>query len=155
MAGAICPLWSANGGMQAIKVFLAACLFTVLVSPAQAEECQAGRTGADGEPQTTAIIVDLASSTRLDPAALPERTSAVACRRSSIVPMPDDVRVLIEWAVAFGIAEQGPRVLWIWARAGRLRFTVDHGELSIAERAAVDDWLKAAQARFAAALGRR
>lgn len=141
--------------MKAISVLLAAALFTFMVSPANAEECRAAWTGAGGEPQSTAIIVDLASRTRLDPAALPEGASAVMCPRSSIVPMPNDVRVLIEWGVAFGIAEEGPRALWIWAKAGRLRTTIDDGELSVAETAAVNDWLEAAQARFDAALARR
>jgi len=69
--------------------------------------------------------------------------------------MANDVRVLIEWSVAFGIVEEGPRALWIWARAGRLQTTVDHGELSVAESAAVNAWLETAQARFDAALARR
>jgi hypothetical protein len=136
--------------MKAIDLVLAAGAF-FLAAPAQAEECRAASTVADGEPQFTAIMVDTASPTRLDPTALPHRTSAIACGRSSIVPAPDDVRILIEWAVSLGIVE-GPRSLWIWARAGRLQVTVDDGELSTAERTAVNAWLEAAQARFDAAL---
>lgn len=141
--------------MKAIMAFLAAGLLAFPALPTQAEACRAGRSGAGGEPQFTSIALDLASRTRLDPAALPQGTNGVVCRRPSIVPRAEDVRVLTEWRVAFGITEDGPRALWIWARDRRLQTIVDHGALSVAERAAVDDWLAAAQARFDASLGQR
>lgn len=140
--------------MKAIIVFLAAGFFT-FASPAVAEACRAAWTGADGEPETRAIAVDFVSRARLDPALLPPGTSAIVCRRPSLVPLANDVRVLIEWRVAFAVSGDGPRMLWISARDGRLQITVDHGELNVAEAAAVDDWLKMAQARFAASLGGR
>ena len=140
--------------MKAINLFLAAALIVLVVSPLHAEDCRAGSTSSDGEQRITPIRVDLASTTPLNRAAVPEGTSGVACGRLSIVPMPDDVRVLIEWRVSFGVVE-GSRSLWIWARAGQLQTTVDGGELSSAESSAVGDWLLAAQARFNAALARR
>jgi len=141
--------------MKAIRAILAAGLLAFLMSPAQAEQCRAGRSGAGGEPQFTLITVDLASGAKLDPASLPPGTNGIVCRRASIVPRPEDVRVLIEWRVALGLTEDGPRALWIWARDGRLATTIDHGELSAAERAAVDAWLRDAQARFEAAAAQR
>jgi len=140
--------------MKAIGTVMAASLLALLVSPARAEECRAGRGGPGGEPQFTAIQVDLASPTKLDAASLPEGTNGIVCRRASLVPRPDDVRMLIEWHVALGLEEGGPRVLWIWARDGQLQTRVNHGALSAAESTAVDQWRAAAQARFAAALAR-
>jgi len=140
--------------MKAFKLLLAAGLYVVMNSPAHAEECVAGSTDVSGEWRYTTIIVDLASDAGLDPSALPARTSAVMCPRSSILPMPGDIRVLIEWRVAFGIAEEGPRSLWISSTAGRLQVTIDDGELNASEQAALDDWVAVAQARFTAAIRR-
>lgn len=138
----------AGVSMNSINIFAAATSIAFLASPAYAERCMTASTSADGAPINTPILVDLASETRLDPAALPERTVAVMCPRRSIVPLPNDVRVLREWHVSFGIAEEGPRALWISARAGRLEITVDNGELNAEERAALNAWLEPANVRF-------
>jgi hypothetical protein len=144
-----------GGSMKAINILLVAASISFAASPAYAERCMAASTGADGEPVNTPVIVDLASETRLDPAALPERTVGVMCPRSSIIPLTNDVRILSEWHVAFGIREEGPSSLWIGARAGRLEFTVDHGELTTREKAAVNEWLEAANIRFLLEWSRR
>lgn len=146
--------WQADGpgamqqGMKLLTGMLAAALSASGVSPAQAERCMAASMAANGEPQYTQVVVDLDSETRLNPADLPERTVAVMCLRPSIVPMPNDVRVLSEWRVAFGIAEQGARALWISAEAGRIQIRVDDGELNARERAALDEWLVPANVRL-------
>src|SRR4029453_17186745 len=134
--------------MRAIKTVLAAGLFILTISPAQADDCMAASPSETGGQTNTPINLDLASEARLDPALLPARASAVMCPHPSIVPRPGDERVLAEWRVAFGIKEPGPRALWISARAGTLQITVEGGELSATERAAVDRWLEAAQLRF-------
>jgi hypothetical protein len=149
------PIHDGGEGMKAIGFFLAAGLLTLAVAPARADECRAGRSGPGGDPLFTPIDIDLASRTRLDAVALPEGTNGIVCARASIVPRPEDVRVLIEWRVALGLTADGPRALWIWARDGRLETQVNHGDLSAAERAAVDDWLRTAQPRYQAALARR
>ena len=85
------------------------------------ERCMAASRTAEGGVRHSSMVVDLDQETRLNPADLPERTFAVMCSRGCIVPRPSDVRVLSEWRVPFGIAEQGPRSLWISAEAGRRR----------------------------------
>ena len=141
--------------MKALNASLVVVLFALLVTPAHAEECQTGWEDAAGAPQNRAINIDFASLARLDRAVLPEGTSGIACRRASIVPMPDDIRVLIEWGVSFGLLVEDGRSLWIWSRGGRLQSTVDNGELSAAESDGVNGWLEVAQARFDAALAAR
>jgi hypothetical protein len=143
-----------EGAMPAMKLVLTMALAVAASSPADAEDCVAASSRARGEWHYPRIIVDLRSGARLDAAALPEGTTAVMCPRPSIVPLPDDVRMLIEWGVAFGIAN-GPRNLWVSALHGRLEATVDDGELSASEQSAVDDWLATAQPRFTAAVTRR
>lgn len=143
-----------ESAMMAMKLVLTMALAVAASSPADAEDCVAASARAGGEWHYPRIAVDLRSGARLDAAVLPEAASAVMCPRPSIVPLPDDVRVLIEWGVAFGIAN-GPRNLWVSAFHGRLEVTVDDGELNASEQSAVDDWLATAQARFTAALTRR
>ena len=126
-----------------------------MASPAlAAEQCKVVSTGADGQLKFTDISLDLAGGAELDPAALPERPSGVMCRRPSIVPRPGDERVLIEWGLSFGIAEEGPRALWIWARAGSLQFKIDNGKLNAREKAALKRWREAAQLRYRVALAK-
>lgn len=135
--------------MKAIDVLLVAGALAFAASPARAETCRTGWTGADGTVQTAAIALDLASPQRLDPAAFPRGTSAIMCLRSSIVPEPDDVRVLSELGIPFGIVVQGePRTLWLYVEAGQVRYRVEHGDLGIAERAAANRWQEAAERRF-------
>jgi hypothetical protein len=136
--------------MKAIGTILAAGIFASLSAPAHAGRCMAGSRDANGAPRQTPVVVDLDSERRLDPGALPERTSAVMCARRSIVPRPNDIRVLSEWNVAFGIAEEGGRRrnLWISVSAGRVETRVEGGELSAAERAAVEEWRTPANIRF-------
>lgn len=141
--------------MIANNFLLIVALFASSVSTAQAEECSAAWTDASGEAHIASIVINLASTNSLGAAALPQRTSGVACPRASIVPLPNDVRVLIELGVSLGIMDEGGRALWIWARGGRLQTTIDNGELSPAEAAAVREWSEAAQARFDEALSRR
>ena len=141
--------------MKLINVLPAVGALVFLASSARAEECRAAWTSADGEVHTAIVVVDFASRTRLDPAALPQGASALMCLRPSIVPRPDDIRVLSEWRIPFGIAEQGGRTLWIGANAGILETRVEHGELSSAERSAVNQWREAAQLRFFLEVGRR
>lgn len=122
---------------------------------APAEPCKVAWTDSAGAPRYTPIDVDLAGKARLDPAALPDRASAIMCLRRSLVPRPEDYRVLSEWRLPFGIAEEkGQRALWISARAGRLEVKVDGGKLSTAERAAVRQWIAPANIRFVLEWGR-
>ena len=135
--------------MKAINILLATGAFVFLASPTRAGTCRAAWTEADGTVQTAAITLDLASAQRLDPATLPHGASAIMCLRSSIVPEPDDVRVLSELRIPFGIAvQEGPRTLWIYVEAGQVRYRVEHGDLSTAERAAANRWQEAAERRF-------
>ena len=132
---------------------LAVGLSALICFPARAaEQCKVGSTAADGQPRYTDISLDLASSAKLDPSVLPEGSSAVMCRRTSIVPRPEDVRVLSEWGVAFGIVEPGPRALWISVNAGIVEVTVDNGKLKASEKAAVKEWREAAQLHYFLAL---
>lgn len=141
-----CPL--------ARAVFAAATLLASAASPARAERCHVAFMSAAGRPQFTAIDIDLESGQPLDREALPEGTSALMCPRSSIIPRGDDIRVLTELGTSFGISEDGPRALWIWARNGRLRTRVEHGRLSRAERHMMDEWRRIAQRRFDETLSR-
>lgn len=136
--------------MKAIGTILTAGFLASLSAPAHAERCMAGSRDANGAPRNTPVAVDLDSERRLDLGALPERTSAVMCARRSIVPRPNDIRVLSEWNVAFGIAEEGGRRrnLWISVSAGAVETRVEGGELSAAERAAVEEWRTPANIRF-------
>lgn len=132
---------------MAILIFAAGLL--ALSSPASSEECQL----LLNKSQPVPIQLTLDSLTRLN--TLPSDASAVACPRASLVPMQNDVRVLTEWGVAFGIVEDGPRSLWIWAADGRLQVKVDDGELTPTEAAAVRHWLERSQTLFDAALASR
>ena len=123
-------------------------------SPAYAEDCVAASTNGGGEWHYLPVHMDLGGGARLSPATLPENTAAVTCPRQSIVPLPDDIRVLIEWGVDLFIAN-GPRKLWISAYHGRVEATVHDGGLSAGERSAVDAWRASAQARYTAAVARR
>ncbi len=116
-----------------------------LFSPVHAEECQLLLDSS----QVLPIQLVLEDPAHLN--ALPDNAAAVACPRASLVPMPSDIRVLTEWGVAFGIIEDGPRSLWIWMEDGRLQVTVDDGELTPAEAAAVSEWLESSQAQVDAA----
>lgn len=141
--------------MKLVLFLAAAALCFVIASPVlAAEQCKVASTGADGRPRFTDISLDLEGGAELDPAALPERPSGVMCRRSSIVPRPGDERVLIEWGLSFGIVEDGPRALWIWARAGTLRFKIDNGRLNAREKVALKRWREAAQLRYRLALAK-
>jgi len=141
--------------MKAIHFVLAIALPALWTSPARAEECVASPMDAASDFQFPRVTLDLGSGAKLDPAALPPGTAAILCPRPSLVPLADDIRVLLEWNVAFGILEPGQRMLWVSATAGRLQITVDDGELNAAEQAAVDAWVATSQARFTAALTRR
>lgn len=132
---------------MSILIFAASLL--AFSSPVHGEECRLLLSKSESVP----IQLALDNPTRLN--ALPDDAEAVACPRPSLVPMPSDVRVLSEWGVAFGIIEDGPRSLWIWAAEGRLQIKVDDGELSSAEAAAVRDWLERSQTQFDAALASR
>lgn len=130
-----------------IMIFAASLL--ALFSPVHGEECRLLLSKSESVP----IQLALDNPTRLT--TLPDDAAAVACPRTSLVPMQSDVRVLSEWGIAFGIIEDGPRSLWIWAADGRLQVKVDDGELSSAEAAAVRDWLERSQTQFDAALASR
>jgi hypothetical protein len=139
--------------MKPIILVLAATLSALIATPAlAADDCKVGSTGPGGEPIIADIALDLASGARLDPAVLPERASGVMCRRASLVPRPEDVRVLIEWRVAFAIHDWGTRALWIMVRAGTLDVTVTNGKLNAREKAAVKEWREAAQLRYVLAV---
>jgi hypothetical protein len=69
--------------------------------------------------------------------------------------MANDLRVLAELGVAFGIVEDGPRSLWLYTDGDRLQVQVDGGELRPSEATAVNDWLAVAQSRFGKALASR
>lgn len=138
--------------MVANHILAAVALLALAASPARAERCQLLTTGSGGEPQFTTLEIDLDSGRALSPETLPQGATALMCPRASIIPLAEDVRVLTAWGISFGIAEEGPRALWISARRGRLRTTVDHGRLSRVERAALDRWLRVAQLRFNEAL---
>jgi hypothetical protein len=137
-----------KGAVKTIGALLVAGWLASASPPARAEQCMAGWRDAQGKAQFTPVTIDFASAARFDPTTLPERTWAVMCNRQSLVPRPDDVRVLSELHVAFGIAGDGKRSLWISARAGRLQVTVDGGKLTLAEQRAVDEWLDPANVRF-------
>ena len=141
------PSFGSGKIFMEIYVLLATALLAS-ASPAPRADCLAAWTDAAGEPQSTWVVLDLASPSELDPAALPERTSGIACPRASIVPLPEDIRVLGELGVSLGIIEEGGRTLWIWSQNGLLQTTVDDGELSAAEAADVNRWSAAAQTRF-------
>jgi hypothetical protein len=126
-----------------------AAIFLALSSPAHAEDCRL----LSNKSQIAPIQLTLDGSAPLN--TLPEDASAVACPRASLVPRQSDVRVLTEWGVALGLVESGPRTLWIYAADGRLKVTVDDGELTPAEAAAVRDWLEKSQTLFDAALSNR
>ena len=141
--------------MKLVPFLAAAALCLFIASPALAEEqCKVASKDAQGRLLFTDISLDLAGGAELDPAALPERPYGVMCRRPSIVPLPGDERVLIEWGLSFGIVEDGPRALWIWARAGTLQFKIDDGKLNGREKAALKRWREAAQLRYRAALAK-
>lgn len=123
----------------------------VSTAPVAPGHCMAASTKADGAYVYTPITVDLDSGTPLDPEALPERTSAVMCPRPTLVPTAGDHRVLSEWGVSFGLRADDGRVLWLWARAARLRTRVD-GKLNAAEKKAARQWLDHANAAYAQAL---
>ena len=123
-----------------VTLLLAAALLAPL--PLQPEYCQLVLTGGQTEP----LALALDDPARLAP--LPEGSTAIACPRASIVPIGNDLRVLTELGVAFGIIEEGPRSLWLYAADGRLQVQIDSGELSPPEAAAVSDWLARAQGRF-------
>ena len=142
--------------MKVITLVLAMGVPALGASPAHADQCVASPMNPDSNFQFPRVELDLGNRARLDRAQLPAGTAIVVCRRPSLVPQAGDLRVLLEWGVAFGIAEdEGPRSLWISSSAGRLEITVDNGELSAAEQAAVDAWLAGAQARFTAGLAHR
>lgn len=136
--------------MNAIGLILSAGIIASPSAPAHAERCMAGSRDANGASRYTPVVFDLDSAGRLDSGALPERTSAVMCARRSIVPRPNDIRVLSEWNVGFGIIEEGGRgrVLWISVDAGRVETRVERGELTAAERAAIEAWRTPANIRF-------
>ena len=136
--------------MKATGIFLAGGIFASLGAPAGAERCMAAFRDANGEPRNAPVVIDLDREGRLDTGALPQGTSAVMCARSSIVPRPNDIRVLSEWNLPFGIAEEGGRrrSLWISVRAGGVEARVEGGELSAAERAALEAWRTPANIRF-------
>lgn len=134
---------------------MAAGLLACAGAPARAEQCMAASTDPRGETRHSWIEIDFARETRFDPAALPEGTVAIMCRRASIVPRPDDVRVPSEWRIPFGITQGGDRALWIGVRAGRLQVSVDGGKLSPAEKKAVKDWLDPANVRLVLESNRR
>jgi hypothetical protein len=139
--------------MKLIFLVLAIGAPALAATPAHADPCVSAPMNPDSNFQFPHFELDLGDGVRLDRARLPAGTAIVVCRRASLIPQPDDLRVLMEWNVAFGISEdRGPRSLWISATAGRLEITVDNGELSVAEQAAIDAWVAAAQARFSAAL---
>ena len=140
----------ARDDMKAISIFLAGGVFASLGAPAYAERCMAASRDANGEPRNAPVSIDLDREGRLDTGVLPERTSAVMCARSSIVPRPNDIRVLSEWNLPFGIAEEGgrQRSLWISVRAGAVETKVEGGSLSAAERAAIEAKIALYQFQF-------
>jgi hypothetical protein len=122
----------------------------------EAENCRAGWSEAGRGAQSSELVIDLTGEAPLDRAALPPGTIAIACPRASIVPRPQDIRILTELGVSFGlIEERGRRSLWIWSEDGLLRTEVDNGELSRVEAAAVSHWTASAQPRFEARAARR
>lgn len=128
--------------------FFASLTLVAATNPsAYAENCVVGWTDAHGEPQTTPVVINFASEEPLN-AALPQGASGVACPRYSVVPLPEDIRVLTELGVSLGWMEEGGRSLWIWSQNGLLQITVDNGDLSPAEAAAVNRWSAVAQSRF-------
>jgi hypothetical protein len=129
-------------------LMLAVAGWTLATSAAHATEHCKALSRTPGGDVITSVALDLDGAGRLDPHALPEGTNAILCRRAAIVPRPEDARVPSELGVAFVVAE-GERALWIRPRGGRLKASVEGGELSPEEAAAVDAWLKAAQAGFA------
>jgi hypothetical protein len=140
--------------MIASEVLLSVALLASGVTDAQSH-CVAGWIDPGGAKRTAPIIIDVNRTARLDAAVLPKRTSGIACPRPSIIPLPADVRVVIELGVSFGIVDEAGRALWISARDGRLQTTIDGGELSSTEAAAVSHCSALAQARFDEALSRR
>ena len=131
-----------------LTFIVAASLAGSIASAAATEACRVAVIAPDGTASYPEISLDLTASTRLDREALPPGTSAMMCRRSTLVPQADDIRVLSELGVAFGIVAQGPRVLWISIRAGMVEVMVEHGRLNPSERAAVNSWRSDAQRRF-------
>ena len=134
------------------KLFAAVLGAGLAASAAQAQNCVAGWGNASGGAETRSVVLDLSSPARLDRSSFPEKSETIACARPSIVPDPDDVRVLIELSLAFGVVDEAGRSLWIYAEDGRLKTQLDDGKLSSAEKAGVKAWLEAAQLRFTAAL---
>jgi hypothetical protein len=137
--------------MRALKILVAiACSCLAAPVSAAAEECAVGFTDARGEAQASPIKLDPAQ--KLDLATLPNGASGIMCRRPSIIPQPNDLRVLTELGLAFGIVDDARRSLWIYATAGRLQTRLDEGKLTATEEAQLDAWLIPAQARFERAL---
>jgi hypothetical protein len=140
--------------MIAAATLLMAALLSAPGPQPIAETCIAGWSDEGGVPQTAQVVLTLSGTEPLDRSALPDRTSGIVCPRASIVPLPDDVRVLSELGVSFGVMDEAGRSLWIWARAGRLRTMVRNGRLIRSESAALRRWSVIAQRRFAEALAR-
>lgn len=129
--------------------FFASLTLVAATNPSvHAENCVAGWIDAHGESQTTPVVINFASEELLNAAALPQGASSVACPRDSVVPLPEDIRVLTELGVSLGLVEEGGRSLWIWSQSGLLQTTVDNGDLSPAEVVAVNRWSAVTQPRF-------
>ena len=137
------------------KKFLAAALSAGLAaSGANAEDCVAGWENESGRPETQSVALDLSNPAKLERKYFPQSVESIVCARTSIVPLPADIRVLIELGVAFGVADGTGRSLWIYAENGLLKTELDDGKLSPTEKAGVKAWLNAAQVRVTAALSK-
>ena len=141
--------------MTVMRIIIGALCTAFVASAAGAETCKVHSKSAVPESEITTLDLDLAQPAKLDPRQLPPRTDAIMCRRPSIVPQPDDVRVIIELGVPFGIAEGGPRSLWIFVTAGIVKTRVENGQLTRSETARLNDWLETAQRRFILAVAER
>jgi hypothetical protein len=134
----------------AIGVLLAALPALALAHEATEEQCKAMVKGAaDGQFATVAVpglrLVGAGAARPLPP--LPDGTTMVVCGRDSIIPTPNDARVLTDYHMPLSITD-GERVAFLELFKGQVMLRIAQGELTPAETREVQPRLDAIQARF-------
>jgi hypothetical protein len=134
--------------MKLGHVLLAAGIAVFAVTPpAAAEECTAAGKNQKGEVYVRSVTLDFENTARLDAKQLPENAETILCQRSTLIPRANDVRVLTELHLPFGVYADG-RTLWIYAAHGQIQTNSDENVLNAIETVALKQWLTKAQARF-------